>query len=251
MPTINTKPLVSSPSNEDILYLGKKETEGYSDGYASVGGIRRAPVSFVYASRALGLDDLECYLKCQPTCDNIYLTLPSEINDGIEYPDNCAIQIAVDMNAGSNFGAIIEPSYGVTINNLTALRLKPGDKATLKRVGLDQWDLIREEADYFSQVSWEYGSRDLTPSDAGHYLWCIGGCDTMYLALPGEANSGVVWPNGAEIHIRAASSAVARVVTIEAGYGVTIEPPSGGTLHLEERMTVTLKRIDTDMANGG
>lgn len=246
MPTINTKPLVETPSNDDILYVGVKQESGYSDGHATVGAIRRAPVSDIYSSKTLEWDDLERYLKCHPTCDNIYLTLPSEINDGVEYPNDCAIQIAVDVNAGSEFGVIIEPSYGAIINAPTTLRLKPGDKATLKRVGLDVWDLIREEADYFAKVSFVFSSKTLSSSDAGRYLKCIGTCDTIFLSLPSEINDGVDWPDGAEIHIRAGTNMATRVVTIEAGYGVTIEPPAGGSLHLQERMTVTLKRVDTD-----
>lgn len=37
MPTIDTKPLIETPKSTDILYVGVKEEEGYSDGHTKVG----------------------------------------------------------------------------------------------------------------------------------------------------------------------------------------------------------------------
>lgn len=144
MPTINTKPLVSSPSNEDILYLGVKEEEGYSDGYAKIGSLRFSPVVDVYASRVLGSGDEGAFLNCIISYSDIELTIPSEINDGAEWQEGLVIEIShySDVNGGAK--VIITPNYGVSINIPDGFHamLSRGMTATLKRIGIDQWVLF-------------------------------------------------------------------------------------------------------------
>lgn len=78
-------------------------------------------------------------------------------------------------------------------------------------------------------------------SDAGQYLRFTNAAASTYTVAP---QSAVAWPADAEITIRRAA---AGNLTLTPGSGVTLNPPSGGTLALTNNMTVTLKRVATNV----
>lgn len=78
-------------------------------------------------------------------------------------------------------------------------------------------------------------------SDAGQYLRFTNASASTYTVAP---QASVVWPDNAEITIRRAA---AGNLTLTPGSGVTLNAPSGGTLVLTNNMTVTLKRVATNV----
>lgn len=80
-------------------------------------------------------------------------------------------------------------------------------------------------------------SRSLGLNDLGEYLRSTS-ATAVSLTVPPQAT--VAWPDNAEIHLRVAG---AGAVTLVAGAGVTLNAPSGGTLVLNQRMSVTLKLV--------
>lgn len=78
-------------------------------------------------------------------------------------------------------------------------------------------------------------------SDAGQYLRFTNASASTYTVAP---QSAVAWPADAEITIRRAANGN---LTLTPGSGVTLNPPSGGTLVLTNNMTVTLKRVATNV----
>ncbi|MCQ4274498.1 pyocin knob domain-containing protein [Stutzerimonas degradans] len=82
-------------------------------------------------------------------------------------------------------------------------------------------------------------SRTLTLTDAWNYVR-PGTTSAITLTVP--SNASVAFEIGTEITIRALGN-----VTLAAASGVTLNAPSGGTLSMTARMTVTLKKVATDV----
>lgn len=82
-------------------------------------------------------------------------------------------------------------------------------------------------------------SRTLALTDAWNYVR-PGTTSAITLTVP--TNASVAFEIGTEITVRALGN-----VTLAAASGVTLNAPSGGTLSMTARMTVTLKKVDTDV----
>ncbi|MBV2207756.1 MAG: hypothetical protein KUL87_20230 [Pseudomonas sp.] len=82
-------------------------------------------------------------------------------------------------------------------------------------------------------------SRTLALADAWNYLRPA---TTSAVTLTVPTNASVAFEIGTEITIRALGN-----VTLAAASGVTLNAPSGGTLSMTARMTVTLKKVATDV----
>ena len=82
-------------------------------------------------------------------------------------------------------------------------------------------------------------SRTLDLTDAWNYVR-PGTTSAITLTVP--TNASVAFEIGTEITIRALGN-----VTLAAASGVTLNAPSGGTLSMTARMTVTLKKVATDV----
>jgi hypothetical protein len=78
-------------------------------------------------------------------------------------------------------------------------------------------------------------------SDAGVYLRHTNASASTVTVPP---QSSVSWAADTEINIRRAG---AGNLTISAGAGVTLNAPSGGTLVMADKMTVTIKRVASDV----
>lgn len=84
-------------------------------------------------------------------------------------------------------------------------------------------------------------SRVAALSDNTTYIRFTNASATTFTVPP---QSSVAWGSVVEIHIRRASAAV---LTLVAGSGVTLNPPANGTLNLTNNMSVTLKRVASDV----
>ena len=84
-------------------------------------------------------------------------------------------------------------------------------------------------------------SRTLALSDAGIYLRHTNASASTVTVPP---QSSVSWAADTEISIRRAGAAN---LTLTPGAGVTLNAPSGGTLVLTDKMTVTIKRVASDV----
>ncbi|MDH4566189.1 hypothetical protein E8E95_05810 [Pseudomonas sp. BN414] len=94
----------------------------------------------------------------------------------------------------------------------------------------------------FSPVVADSTTARIAPlTDAGAYLRFTNTGATAYTVAP---QADVAWPSDAEIHVRRAAAAN---LTLTPGVGVTLNAPSGGTLVMTDRMSVTLKRVAPDV----
>ena len=84
-------------------------------------------------------------------------------------------------------------------------------------------------------------ARNAALTDVGNYLRHTN-ASASTLTIPPQ--SSVAWPADAEIHVRRAA---AGNLTLTPGSGVTLNAPSGGTLVLTNNMTVTLKRVASNV----
>jgi len=84
-------------------------------------------------------------------------------------------------------------------------------------------------------------SRTAALTDNGAYIRFT---NTSASTLTIPPQSSVSWGSTAEIHVRRGSTGN---LTLTPGSGVTLNAPSGGTLVMTERMTVTLKRVASDV----
>ncbi|TLX54852.1 hypothetical protein DN824_20430 [Stutzerimonas nosocomialis] len=100
------------------------------------------------------------------------------------------------------------------------------------------WLLLAEFAEVATRDS---AAHTAALADAGKYLRFMNGSAASYTVAP---QSSVAWADNTEITIRRAAAAD---LTLAAGAGVTLNPPSGGTLVLTNNMTVTLKRVGVDV----
>src|SRR5690606_34589095 len=82
-------------------------------------------------------------------------------------------------------------------------------------------------------------SRTLALTDAWNYLRPN---TTGAITLTVPTNAAVAFEIGTEITSRALGN-----VTLAAASGVTLNAPSGGTLSMTARMTVTIKKVATDV----
>ena len=82
-------------------------------------------------------------------------------------------------------------------------------------------------------------TRTLALTDAWNYVR-PGTTSAITLTVP--TNASVAFEIGTEITVRALGN-----VTLAAASGVTLNAPSGGTLSMTARMTVTLKKVATDV----
>lgn len=80
-------------------------------------------------------------------------------------------------------------------------------------------------------------SRILSAGDAGKYIRFTNSSASS-VTIPPQADAA--WLADTEIHIRRAANAN---LTLTAGIGVILNPPSGGTLVMSDRMGVTIKRV--------
>lgn len=78
-------------------------------------------------------------------------------------------------------------------------------------------------------------------SDAGQYLRFTNASASTYTIAP---QASVAWSDSAEITIRRDADGP---LTLIGGAGVTLRPPSGGTLVMEYDMTVSLKRVTSTL----
>ncbi|MDG9855600.1 DUF2793 domain-containing protein [Pseudomonas nitroreducens] len=78
-------------------------------------------------------------------------------------------------------------------------------------------------------------------TDNGTYLRFTNASASTFTIPP---QSSVAWGATTEIHVRRAA---AGNLTLEPGSGVTLNIPSGGTLVMTNNMTVTLKRVASDV----
>lgn len=98
-------------------------------------------------------------------------------------------------------------------------------------------DSIKEIGGAAGIINESGATRTLALTDDRNYLRHTGSSGAT-ITVPPQAS--VAWLDGAEIHVRRAALGT---LTIVAGAGVTLYAPSGGTLDMTDRMTVTLKRI--------
>lgn len=91
-----------------------------------------------------------------------------------------------------------------------------------------------------ASVQTEAADYTLAPGDDGNYIR-LTAAGTKDVDIATDATTAL--PANGEWHIRNAGAGDATIVP--AG-GVTVNPPAGGTLVLEEGMTVTLKRVAAD-----
>lgn len=84
-------------------------------------------------------------------------------------------------------------------------------------------------------------AHNLLAADASKYLRFTYAAGAKTLTV--QPNSTEALPANGEWHIR---NSAANNLTIATGVGVTINPPTGGTLVLQPQMTVTLKRVAAD-----
>lgn len=84
-------------------------------------------------------------------------------------------------------------------------------------------------------------SRTLTVADAGAYIRHTNAAASTVTVAPQASQT---WVADTEIHIRRSASGD---LTLTPGAGVTLNAPSGGTLVLTNAMTVTLKRVASDV----
>lgn len=84
-------------------------------------------------------------------------------------------------------------------------------------------------------------ARTLGLTDAGAYIRHTDAAAST-VTVPPQAS--VAWAADTEIHIRRAA---AGNLTLTPGAGVTLSPPSGGTLVMTNAMSVTLKRVASDV----
>jgi len=82
-------------------------------------------------------------------------------------------------------------------------------------------------------------TRTLALTDAWNYVR-PGTTSAITLTVP--ANASVAFGIGTEITVRALGN-----ITLAAASGVTLNAPSGGTLSMTARMTITLKKVATDV----
>lgn len=84
-------------------------------------------------------------------------------------------------------------------------------------------------------------SRNASLTDNGTYIRFTNASASTFTIPP---QSSVAWGATTEIHVRRAG---AGGLTLTPGSGVTLNPPANGTLVVGDRMTVTLKRVASDV----
>lgn len=211
---------------------------------ANAGGVAEVVV-YSEQNRSFSLDDVGKYIRITSATDGQY-TVPSD--GSVSWPDHCELNI---RNAGPGVITLIGIDSVVLVPPSTGTpRLAPNMSVTLKRVSDNLWDIIGQTIKVDDETS--YNARievvrvtatigNIVPSYDGKYLRVETAVASEYTLV---ADGSTPWPVDAEVILRKAGEGV---LTIVPASGVVINPPAGGTLQLGDNMTVTIKRIDTNV----
>lgn len=133
---------------------------------------------------------------------------------------------------GADGDVIVDDAAGesVTITKWVSRRATAQDIA----------DLAASTGGGFSVIQTEAADYTVDPGDVGNYIRLT---DATAKTVSVDLEATTALPDNGEWHFRNAGAGDA---TFDPDVGVTINIPSGGTLVLEEGMTVTLKRVAAD-----
>lgn len=133
---------------------------------------------------------------------------------------------------GADGDVIVDDAAGesVTITKWVSRRATAQDIA----------DLAAPAAGGFSVIQTEATDYTVDPGDVGNYIRLT---DATAKTVSVDLEATTALPDDGEWHFRNAGAGDA---TFDPDVGVTINVPAGGTLVLEEGMTVTLKRVAAD-----
>lgn len=216
-------------------------------------------IVYIYNSTPIIPDYAGKFLKCFPSCAEIYLQLPDMNVYGSDYPRAFEIDISCGERTTSNdISVIIVPNAGEAWNLYSPgypdFRYPSGSTLRLKYLGSSQWEICCIAPNSGSgsgssdsgQVISVYASRSLDLSDIGGYLRCMASCDIIYLTLPSTVNDNLNWPIGASMKIRGVYGIGAVSAIVEPSYGVTVTYPSSGNGEIREGELGYLKRVGVD-----
>lgn len=160
-------------------------------------------------------------------------------NTAPDAPVTTSIGVGLDMGYAYNRRAQLAITMGNELYFRGAAQ-EPTDAAGWKKTWHDgNFDPATKQD--VSTVVTVSASRGLTLADAGKYLR-PNNATAIVLTVP--SNAGVAFPLNTEITIRASG---AGNVVLGAASGVTLYAPSGGSLTLSNNMTVTLKKVSTNL----
>lgn len=133
---------------------------------------------------------------------------------------------------GTDGDVIVDDAAGesVTITKWVSRRATAQDIA----------DLAAPTAGGFSVIQTEAADYTVDPGDVGNYIRLT---DATAKTVSVDLEATTALPDDGEWHFRNAGAGDA---TFDPDVGVTINVPAGGTLVIEEGMTVTLKRVAAD-----
>lgn len=143
---------------------------------------------------------------------------------------------------GFDFGYAENRRFQLAINAVNELRFRYTTDPTVASSWRTVWNdgnfnpTTKQDKSSFVTTA---TSRTLGLTDAWNYLRPN---TTGAITLTVPTNASVAFEIGTEITIRALGN-----VTLAAASGVTLNAPSGGTLSMTARMTVTLKKVATDV----
>lgn len=102
-------------------------------------------VERVYSSMTMYPSDVGKYFKVYAPCSTVNMHLVDEYTLGEYYPDNSEIHIRVAVGATSGDACMVTYDSGVTIEypfGSISGSLSSGMAITLKRIGINEWDVI-------------------------------------------------------------------------------------------------------------
>lgn len=134
-------------------------------------------------------------------------------------------------------------TYARDLAKLTPLPIDPAKQyAWRPGVGWQEIPPAPEPAPQYASVVTKTATAETSLlSDAGQYLCFTNASASTYTVAP---QTSVAWPDNTEITIRRDADGP---LTLIGAAGVTLRPPSGGTLVLEYDMTVSLKRVTSTL----
>lgn len=143
---------------------------------------------------------------------------------------------------GFDFGYAANRRFQLAINAVNEMRFRYTTDPTVA----SSWRTVWNDGNFNpatkqdkSAVIGTATTRALALADAWNYVR-PGTTSAITLTVP--TNASVAFEIGTEITVRALGN-----VTLAAASGVTLNAPSGGTLSMTARMTVTLKKVATDV----
>lgn len=143
---------------------------------------------------------------------------------------------------GFDFGYAANRRFQLAINAVNEMRFRYTTDPTVA----SSWRTVWNDGNFNpatkqdkSAVIGTATTRTLALADAWNYVR-PGTTSAITLTVP--TNASVAFEIGTEITVRALGN-----VTLAAASGVTLNAPSGGTLSMTARMTVTLKKVATDV----